>query len=114
MKPYSDCTASAGTTGLTPCGPGKPPAPAFSLSNATTVSTRRSTPCTYETAEAPSEWPTIATRLVRPGVAVLRSRVRSNSRQSGLNEFTGVSAPERFGYLRRGVERKKLSASCVP
>jgi hypothetical protein len=44
-------------------------------------------------------------RLVRPGVAVRRSRLRSNSFQSGLK------LPP---YFRRGVDRKKLSASLVP
>jgi hypothetical protein len=114
LKPYSDWTASAGTAGWISDGPGNPLCPLESLSSATTVSTRLSTPCTYETAAAPSEWPMIATRRVRPGVAVLRSRERSNCRQSGLNEFTGTSPPDGFGYGRLGVERKKSSASSVP
>src|SRR5262245_25469874 len=114
LKPYSDCTASAGTAGLISAGPGKPLWPLESLSSATTVSTRLSTPCTYETAAAPSECPMIATRLVRPRVFVRPSRERSNLRQSGLNEFTGTLPPEGFGYGRRGVERKKSSASSVP
>src|SRR3954454_10595958 len=89
LKPYSDWTASAGTTGLAllvamPLSPGP-----CSLSSATTVSTRGSVPCTCETAEAPSEWPMIAKRVVRPGVTVRLSAERSQSFQSGLNALTG-------------------------
>src|SRR3954451_16678433 len=70
LNPYSDWIASAGTTGLAllvamPLSPGP-----CNLSSATTVSTRESVPCTCDTAEAPSEWPMIARRVVRPGVAV--------------------------------------------
>src|SRR5919202_2761030 len=54
LKPYSDWTASAGTTGFTFRSCAKLPVPE-SLSSATTVSTRRSTPWTYDTAAAPSE-----------------------------------------------------------
>src|SRR5215213_3789261 len=56
LKPYSDWTASAGTFGLNG-GSSATPVSLFpwSLSSAITVSTRLSTPCTYETAEAPSE-----------------------------------------------------------
>src|SRR3954454_2821674 len=97
-----------------PDGPGKPPPPLESLSSATTVSTRGSTPCTYDTAAAPSEWPTIATRVVRPGVTERLSGPASNSFHSGLNELTGVSPPDGFLYGLAGVDRKKLSASWVP
>src|SRR4051794_12634937 len=45
VKPYSDCTPSAGTTGLG-CGTSKPPPLAVSLSSATVVITRLSTPWT--------------------------------------------------------------------
>src|SRR4051795_9082824 len=83
LKPYSDCTASAGTTGVTFLSWAKLPV-AESLSSATTVSTRGSTPCTYDTAAAPSEWPTIATRVVRPGVTERLSGPASNSFHSGL------------------------------
>src|SRR5689334_2929370 len=112
-KPYSDCTASAGTTGFT-FGFCRPPSPPDSLSSATTVSTRSSVPCTSDTAEAPREWPMIATRVVRPGVAVLRSGLRSNRFQYGLKPFTDTSLLDGFGYGLSGVERKKLSASWVP
>ena len=56
VKPYSDCRASAGTTGLLPLPSSGPdePGPA-SLSSATTAATRRSVPCTLETAAAPME-----------------------------------------------------------
>src|SRR5438132_10962707 len=66
LKPYSDCTASAGTAGVAFCV--AKACPDCSLSKATTVSTRASTPCTKETAAAPSEWPMTATLVVRPGV----------------------------------------------
>src|SRR3954454_20920138 len=91
LKPYSDWTAGAGTLGLNG-GRSVAPLPGLpaSLSSATTVSTRLSTPCTYDTADAPSECPMIATRVWRPRVTERRSRRRSNSRQSGLNEFTGL------------------------
>src|SRR4051794_19112426 len=117
LKPYSDWTPSAGTLGVTFRSWAKLPL-ADSLSSATTVSTRGSTPCTYETAAAPSEWPMIATRVERPGVTVRGSGLESNSFQYGLNELTGVlsglSSAVGLVYLWSGVERKKLSASCVP
>src|SRR5437764_1979460 len=67
-NPYSDCTASAGTTGCCrPCGANplekNAPGSLVSLSNATSASTRGSTACTYDTAAAPSEWPMMATRV---------------------------------------------------
>ena len=63
----------------------RPTAPGpVSLSSATTASTRESVPWTFDTAAAPSEWPTIATRVVRPGVTVRLSALRSNSCQYGL------------------------------
>ncbi len=79
VKPYSDCRASAGTTGLLPSPSSGPEAPGpASLSRATTAATRRSVPCTLETAAAPMEWPMIAIFDVRPGVAVRVSAARSN------------------------------------
>ena len=85
MKPYSDCTANAGTTGF---------APFCSLSSATTVAIRLSIACTPEIANAPSECPITAMRVVRPGVAVRRSGERSKRRQAGLNRVTAApSAP---------------------
>src|SRR3954453_1844614 len=71
LKPYSDWTPRPGTTGLIG-GVSAPAAkfPEVSLSSATTASTRESTPCTYDTAAAPSECPMMATRSVRPGVTV--------------------------------------------
>src|SRR3954464_7017030 len=114
LKPYSDWTASAGTTGFAllvaiPLLPGP-----CSLSSATTVSTRGSVPCTCETAEAPREWPMIAMRVLRPGVTVRVSGERSHSFQSGLNLFTGWSEPAGFLYGFSGVDVKKSSASIVP
>ena len=82
VKPYSDCTASAGTVGLFPLPSSGPSEPGpVSLSSATTASTRSSMPCTFDTAAAPIEWPMIAIRVVRPGVTVRSSGERSNSRQ---------------------------------
>src|SRR3954451_3283564 len=74
-KPYSDWTASAGTFGTFPEPSIGPDAlgPA-SLSSATTAATRRSVPCTLDTAAAPIECPMIAIREVRPGVAGWRVR----------------------------------------
>src|SRR3954453_6615537 len=114
LKPYSDWTASAGTTGLAllvamPLLPGP-----CSLSSATTVSTRESVPCTCETADAPSEWPMIAIRVVRPGVTERLSGERSHTFHSGLNALTGWSEPFGFLYGWSGVETKKSSASSVP
>ena len=99
-------------------GPGDPadaPGPC-SLSSATTVSTRLSIPCTYDTAEAPSEWPMIATRRVRPRRRSCGGRaMRSNSFHSGLKRVhVHVARVPARGSACRGVERKKLSASCVP
>src|SRR3954452_7752432 len=114
LKPYSDWIASAGTTGFAlfvamPLSPGP-----CSLSSATTVSTRGSVPCTCETADAPSEWPMIAMRVVRPGVTVRLSAERSHRFHSGLNALTGWSDPFGFLYGLSGVEVKKSSASIVP
>src|SRR4051812_22818162 len=67
LNPYSDWRPSAGTAGFTLRLCAKLPV-AESLSSATTASTRLSTPCTYDTAAAPSEWPAMATREVRPRV----------------------------------------------
>src|SRR3954447_26448662 len=72
LKPYSDWTPSPGTTGLGST-PNMSFLPAVCLSRATTASTRRSTPWTWDTPAAPSEWPTMPTFAVRPGVAVSRS-----------------------------------------
>ncbi len=82
VKPYSDWSPSAGTTGRLP-EPSSGPAPLgpVSLSSATTVATRSSVPCTFETAAAPIEWPMIAIFVVRPGVAVRRSAARSKCSQ---------------------------------
>src|SRR4051794_4890872 len=85
LKPYSDWMPSDGTTGLTG-GTDTVPAPLDpddSLSSATAVSTRGSIPCTYDTANAPSEWPMIASLVVRPGVTVCLSGRRSNRFQYG-------------------------------
>src|SRR4051812_36596047 len=93
LKPYSDWMPSAGILGLNGGRLAMPGEPWLeSLSRATTVSTRLSMACTYETANAPSEWPTIATRVRRPRVTDRLSRLRLNIRQSGLKRFTGVSA----------------------
>src|SRR4051812_15089660 len=82
VKRDSDCRPSAGTTGLLPVPSSGPEAPGpVSLSSATTAATRLSTPCTFETAAAPIEWPMIAILEVRPLVAVRVSGVRSNNFQ---------------------------------
>src|SRR4051794_8824832 len=106
---------SDGTTGFA-AGADTAPAsdPVDSLSSATAVCTRLSIPWTYEIANAPSEWPTIATRVVRPGVSVLLSGERSNSFQYGLKPLTFVSLECGDLYGLPGVERKKSSASVVP
>src|SRR5215211_7782323 len=116
VKPYSDWTASAGTTGLAG-GVDVVPAPsepAESLSSATVAITRLSMPWTYDTAKAPSEWPMIATFVRRPGVTVFLSLRRSNSFQYGLKRFALVSPALRLGYGLDGVDRKNDSASWVP
>src|SRR3954447_10041820 len=83
VKPYSDCTASAGTVGTLPVPSSAPldPGP-VSLSRATTVATRSSVPCTYDAAAAPTECPTIAIRVVRPGVNGSGSGERSKNRRN--------------------------------
>ena len=103
VKPYSDCSASAGTTGLLPLpssGPSEP-GPA-SLSRATTAATRRSVPCTFETAAAPIEWPMIAIRVVRPGVAVSPVGGAVEEPPVGV-ERRRPSAPAAFGFSVRRV-----------
>src|SRR3954469_5274562 len=89
LNPSSDCTPSAGTTGRILPSASKP-GDDDSLSSATTAATRLSTACTYDTAGAPSEWPTIASRVCRPGVTDRRSGDRSNNRHSGLNDVTSA------------------------
>src|SRR5436190_22829895 len=95
VKPYSDCTPSAGTTGLLPV-PSSGPAPAgpVSLSRATTAATRRSVVCTLETAAAPIEWPRMAIFVVRPGAFGWASAERSKNCQYGLKAST-VAPSER-------------------
>jgi hypothetical protein len=78
------------------------------------VSTRLSMPCTYDTAKAPSEWPMIASLLVRPGVTDLRSLRRSSSFQNGLNELTLADPALGFLYGFLGVDSMKSVASIVP
>src|SRR3954447_2789865 len=58
----------------------------------------------------------IAIRVVRRGVTVRLSGVRSNSFQSGLNLLTVVDTSSLAGFLYgwAGVEVKKSSASTVP
>src|SRR4051812_5089485 len=112
VKPYSDCTPSPGTTGFSaPCAVNSGELPIAvdvdSLSSATTASTRSSTPCTYETARAPSEWPTSASRVVRPGVTDAGSGERSNWSQSGLKPFTWALPAPGLPYGAEGVDRKK-------
>src|SRR5689334_23095834 len=99
VKPYSDWIASAGTVGV--FGAPDPPkvvSPLLaSLSSATTVSTRGSVPWTCDTAAAPRECPMIAILLVRPGVTVWVSGVRSSFAAYGLagerNQSRASSVP---------------------
>src|SRR4051794_14598587 len=82
VKPYSDCTARAGTVGTLPVPSSGPEAPGpVSLSSAATAITRLSVPWTFDTAAAPMEWPMIAILVCRPGVSLFGSGARSNSRQ---------------------------------
>src|SRR3954468_12603813 len=114
LKPYSDWIPSAGIFGLNGGRLAMPGDPWLeSLSSATTVSTRLSTAWTFDTAKAPSECPTIATRVRRPRVTDRLSRLRLKSRQSGLKRFTGVSAL-RLRYGLRGGEGEKLGAARGP
>ena len=94
MNPYSDWTASAGTTGLlgAASAPGANEPLAESLSSATTAATLRSVACTLDTAAAPIEWPMIASFMRRPGVAGCGSRRRSNQAANGLCADTGAPA----------------------
>src|SRR4051812_7993785 len=116
-KPYSDWMPSDGTTGLT-SSPLSGPEPPFegpvSLSSAIAVCTRGSVPWTFDTAAAPSEWPMIAIRVVRPGVTVFLSFERSHSFQNGLNLLTSTSPDAGLLYGASGRETKKSSASTVP
>src|SRR4051795_4166902 len=116
VKPYSDWTASAGTTGRfgVPAAPGAKEPLASSLSSATTAATRRSVACTLDTAAAPIEWPMMASRMVRPGVAVRLSLRRSNHLANGLCPSTAAPADPGLPYGCPGVEVKKSMASSVP
>ena len=94
VKPYSDCTARAGTTGSN-TSPASVPELVLSpsLSSATTVETRSSVPCTCVTAAAPSEWPMIAMRVVLPAALGRLSGRRSKRRCHGLCASTRSPAP---------------------
>src|SRR3954451_1534205 len=100
-KPYSDWTASAGTTGLAvgyaEIALNPPSSVAVSLSSAMTVATRLSFCWRCETAIAPRECPTIASLIRRPFVRGRVNRRRSMSFHSGLNRLTRVDPASGFG-----------------
>ena len=115
LKPYSDCTASAGTTAARPgrrIRPGRARA-RCSLSSATTVSTRSSVPCTLDTAEAPSEWPMIATRVVRPGRHRAPVGRAVEQLPAGVEAVTVASPRRRVAVAAGAASRgRSSSASC--